>query len=269
MDLVNFKVGNKYITLSILDILLTERFASDLTDIPGDDKSFMGVKDYMGTPTPVFNLGIIMNGISTDERNQQLQAKFSQALRDYHEWQHTLEHLLADNKQDALTPLQLQLTFMTWRNGFTTKDDDLNNIVQRIDNYVVQLQKAVGDLLRHIHKPDAESFFTQHNTLLVNIDRLLKTASEHVSQRYKPIIVYTTTDGRSPYIGLLVDSVEDSISIQDEEIKSLSKVAESGYKLDPKTEKMLTGIVKTDDKYSLLLNPTAIFQPDELDLEAS
>ena len=57
MDLVNFRVGEKYIALNILDILVTERYQKDLTTIPTDDKSFLGVKDYVGTPTPVFDLG--------------------------------------------------------------------------------------------------------------------------------------------------------------------------------------------------------------------
>ncbi|MCJ8270401.1 MAG: chemotaxis protein CheW, partial [Psychrosphaera sp.] len=72
MDLVNFRVGEKYIALNILDILVTERYQEDLTTIPTEDKSFLGVKDYVGTPTPVFDLGLIMNNVVTQQINANL-----------------------------------------------------------------------------------------------------------------------------------------------------------------------------------------------------
>ena len=55
MDLINFRVGHKTISLKILDILLTERYENNLTSLPNENKSFIGVKDYMDTPTPIFS----------------------------------------------------------------------------------------------------------------------------------------------------------------------------------------------------------------------
>ena len=72
MDLINFRVGQKTISLKILDILLTERFEDNLTSLPNDNKSFIGVKDYMETPTPIFDLGIILNKQSTQDTNLSL-----------------------------------------------------------------------------------------------------------------------------------------------------------------------------------------------------
>jgi chemotaxis signal transduction protein len=83
MDLINFKVGYKTISLKILDILLTEQFNNNLTVLPNDNKSFLGVKDYMGIPTPVFDLGIILNGVSTERSNLD-------ALKQLKSWQKQL-----------------------------------------------------------------------------------------------------------------------------------------------------------------------------------
>ena len=46
MDLINFRVGQKTISLKILDILLTERYEGNLTSFPNGNPSFLGVKDY-------------------------------------------------------------------------------------------------------------------------------------------------------------------------------------------------------------------------------
>ncbi len=72
MDLINFRVGQKTISLKILDILLTERYENNLTSLPNENKSFIGVKDYMETPTPIFDLGIVLNNQSTNKTNAEL-----------------------------------------------------------------------------------------------------------------------------------------------------------------------------------------------------
>ncbi|TMO94170.1 chemotaxis protein, partial [Pseudoalteromonas sp. S3178] len=72
MDLINFRVGQKTISLKILDILLTERYEENLTDLPNDNPSFLGVKDYMGVPTPIFDLGLILNNQSSHDINRAL-----------------------------------------------------------------------------------------------------------------------------------------------------------------------------------------------------
>ncbi|KKN59710.1 hypothetical protein LCGC14_0539150 [marine sediment metagenome] len=84
MKLINFKVGCKTISLKILDILLTERFDNNLTTLPNNNKSFIGVKDYMETPTSVFDLGIILNANSTEQSNKH-------ALEQLRKWQESLE----------------------------------------------------------------------------------------------------------------------------------------------------------------------------------
>ncbi|MEL0649662.1 chemotaxis protein, partial [Pseudoalteromonas agarivorans] len=68
----------------MLDILLTERFNNDLTTLPNNNKSFIGDKDYMETPTPVFDLGNILNGNSTEQSNKH-------ALAQLRKWQESLE----------------------------------------------------------------------------------------------------------------------------------------------------------------------------------
>ena len=99
MDLVNFRVGEKYIALNILDILVTERYQQDLTTIPTEDTSFLGVKDYVGTPTPVFDLGVIMNNQVTEEANLALLELLRNGEREHDEWIIALEHSL---KNDTL-----------------------------------------------------------------------------------------------------------------------------------------------------------------------
>jgi chemotaxis signal transduction protein len=268
MDLVNFRVGEKYIALNILDILVTERYQEDLTTIPTDDNSFLGVKDYVGTPTPVFDLGMIMNNTVTQEVNLKLVDIFAKGEREHEQWLAALEDTLKNNTPFNMEKSSHKCQFGQWYDGFIVEDEDLSSLLKRFEEPHNRLHgladkliglKNSGQLEEALRQLDIERAGTY-----VQLKRLFDDAQTQITESYKPIIVYTTVDGRTPYIGLLVDSVEDSVNIDDSQIKSLSKIMETGFKLNEQTQKMLNGIVKIDNKYSLIIDSTAIFDKEEL-----
>jgi chemotaxis signal transduction protein len=267
MDLVNFRVGEKYIALNILDILVTERYQNDLTTIPTEDNSFLGVKDYVGTPTPVFDLGLIMNNSVTQELNLKLVEIFAKGERDHAQWLSALEESLKNDTPFILEKSNHKCQFGQWYDGFTVEDEDLSSLLKRFEEPHKRLHdladklfslKSSGQLPEALRVLEIERSGTY-----VQLKRLFEDAQTQIKESYKPIIVYTTMDGRTPYIGLLVDSVEDSVNINDSEIKSLSKIMETGFKLNQQTQKMLNGIVKIDNKYSLIIDSTAIFDKED------
>lgn len=68
----------------------------------------------------------------------------------------------------------------------------------------------------------------------------------------------------TPHVGLLVDKVEDNIEYRQEDIKPLDKLTEIGFDIDPQTRNMMHGLIKLADKHSVLIYPSAIFKPKEL-----
>ena len=266
MDLVNFKVGEKYIALNILDILVTERYQEDLTTIPTDDKSFLGVKDYVGTPTPVFDLGLIMNNVVTEQVNNNLVKRFADGDRECIEWFAALEKSIKTGISFDLETSATKTEFGKWYHNFTTEDEDLTSLLKRFDEPHKKLHTSADKLLGLIESDQLDEALRlleiARTTHLAQLKRLFTDAQVQVTESYKPIIVYTTTDGSTPYIGLLVDSVEDSVNINDDQIKSLGKIIETGFKLNEQTQQMLNGIVKINKKYSLIIDPTAIFKKE-------
>jgi len=266
MDLVNFRVGEKYIALNILDILVTERYQEDLTTIPTEDKSFLGVKDYVGTPTPVFDLGLIMNNVVTEQVNKELVGRFAKGEREHQQWFAALEASIKTGAAFNLEKSYQKCEFGSWYANLTVEDEELSSLLKRFDEphqklhaladklFTLRDSDQLDEALRLIEVERAGSF--------TQLQRLFEDAQVQVTESYKPIIVYTTVDGRTPYIGLLVDSVEDSVNINDDEIKSLSKIIETGFKLNEQTQQMLNGIVKINGKYSLIIDSTAIFEKD-------
>ncbi|MBB1294183.1 chemotaxis protein [Pseudoalteromonas sp. SR41-4] len=268
MDLINFRVGQKTISLKILDILLTERFEDNLTSLPNDNKSFIGVKDYMETPTPIFDLGIILNKQSTQATNLSLVDLFSEWEQKQHEWFFALENSINQNQPfNHNTDIQ-QSNFAKWYSSFKTENEDLKAIIERFKIPHARLYSRANKLIELVKKGNPKQALIdlniERNSNFMQLIRLFESAKEQIVLDYKPIIIFTTKDGRNPHIGLLVDKVEDNISYKKEDIKPLDKLTDVGFDIDPQTKNMMRGLIKLEHKHSVLIDPSAIFRPDHL-----
>ena len=269
MELINFKVGCKTISLKILDILLTERFDNNLTTLPNNNKSFIGVKDYMDTPTPVFDLGIILNNISTEQSN----AHVLKQLRIWQDkllnWFNTLHsNLLNSSASISNNDAELQ-DFVLFYKEFNTDNEDLKLTMSRLDEpFQSLLETAKAAIAAHNQSDDKHTSALLDKikrSSLIQLERLFESAKEQITLDYKPIIVFTTKDGLNPHVGLLVDKVEDNIDYKKEDIKPLDKLTEVGFDLDPQTKNMMRGLIKLSQKHSVLIDPSVIFKPTQLE----
>jgi chemotaxis signal transduction protein len=269
MELINFKVGCKTISLKILDILLTERFDNNLTTLPNNNNSFIGVKDYMDTPTPVFDLGIILNNISTEQSN----AHVLKQLRIWQDkllnWFNTLQsNLLNSSASISNNDAELQ-DFVLFYKEFNTDNEDLKLTMSRLDEpFQSLLETAKAAIAAHNRSDDKHTSALLDKikrSSLIQLERLFESAKEQITLDYKPIIVFTTKDGLNPHVGLLVDKVEDNVDYKKEDIKPLDKLTEVGFDLDPQTKNMMLGLIKLPQKHSVLIDPSVIFKPAQLE----
>ncbi|WP_024590549.1 MULTISPECIES: chemotaxis protein [unclassified Pseudoalteromonas] len=269
MELINFKVGCKTISLKILDILLTERFDNNLTTLPNNNKSFIGVKDYMDIPTPVFDLGIILNNISTEQSN----AHVLKQLRTWQEkllnWFNTLQsNLLNSSASISSNDAELQ-DFALFYKEFNTDNEDLKLTMSRLNEPFQSLLETVKEAISAHNQSDYKQVSALLEKIkrsnLIQLERLFESAKEQITLDYKPIIVFTTKDGLNPHVGLLVDKVEDNIDYKKEDIKPLDKLTEVGFDLDPQTKNMMRGLIKLSQKHSVLIDPSVIFKPTQLE----
>jgi chemotaxis signal transduction protein len=271
MELINFKVGCKTISLKILDILLTERFDNNLTTLPNNNKSFIGVKDYMDIPTPVFDLGIILNNISTEQSNKHILKQLRSWQDKQTSWFNTLErNLLTQSETLTINETELQ-DFIIFYQEFNTDNPDLKLTMSRFnepfESLLVQAKQAVTAHKQGEHKQVNNLLSKIKSSSIAQLERLFESAKEQITLDYKPIIVFTTKDGINPHVGLLVDKVEDSLDYKKEDIKPLDKLTDIGFDIDPQTKGMMRGLIKMAENHSVLIDPSVIFKPATLQEE--
>lgn len=264
MDFVNFRIGAKTISLKILDILLTERYDDNLTSLPNEHKAFLGVKDYMDIPTPVFDLGIMLNGVSTKQSNANLAHKLDQFITLNKTWFTALENAV-ENTQAMTNEYDDDIRqFVRWYQNMHAHDSDLKDILQRLSDSHQRLLEQAKLVRTATQEQGREILSYEKHHSFAHLNRLLETAKDQILYNYKPIIVFTTKDGLNPYIGLLIDRVEDSISVEQDDIKSLSELTSVGFNIDNETKHMMAGLIKLGDSHSVIIEPSAIFRPEHL-----
>mgnify|MGYP000253319650 FL=1 len=266
MEFINFQVGCKTISLKILDILLTERFDNNLTTLPNNNKSFIGVKDYMETPTPVFDLGVILNGSSTEQSNKKALNELRTWQASLNDWFSQFEKSIAQQSH-VITNDKTQLhNIAVFYKEFKTDNSDLKTIIEKLDEpfqaLVTATDRAVSTHNEQDYKQASKYLASIKRNSFMQLQRLFDAAKEQITLDYKPIIVFTTKDGLNPHIGLLVDKVEDNIDYKKEDIKPLDKLTDVGFDIDPQTKGMMRGLIKLAEKHSVLIDPSAIFRPD-------
>ncbi len=191
MELINFKVGCKTISLKILDILLTERFDNNLTTLPNNNKSFIGVKDYMDIPTPVFDLGIILNNISTEQSN----AHVLKQLRTWQEkllnWFNTLQSNLS-NSSASISSNDAELQdFVLFYKEFNTDNEDLKLTMSRLNEPFQSLLETVKEAISAHNQSDYKQVSALLEKIkrnsLIQLERLFESAKEQITLDFLPL----------------------------------------------------------------------------------
>ncbi|MER2492864.1 hypothetical protein [Catenovulum sediminis] len=238
MEVVNFRVGDQFVAFNILDILLTEKYMQDETPVPSQDPSFLGMKEFMGVATPIYDLGKAMNGTTTQEINQSLSMRVKNAINN-------IQQTLVDSDKSRLT---LNAELPELRNLHATHPE-IKELLQQAQQTLVEIEKI------KIEYDNQEATKQKIRKLLQQLGMVY----ELIEITHKPVTVYTTQDGHTPKTGFVVDEVSDSLQVRQDNIKPLENLEFHTGNIDPRVKNMLQGLLTHANKNSLLLKPEAFY----------
>ncbi|EWH11403.1 hypothetical protein DS2_04490 [Catenovulum agarivorans DS-2] len=224
MEVVNFRVGQRIVSFNILDILLTEKFANDQTQVPTKDISFLGVKNFMHNATPIYDLGAALNGETT----------------------------LSHNKAQLKYIHQAEEILQTERITDAVKLHKCNTVLAQIQSHNQEVGEVLNQLILSLQQ-NTKVDFQRLTQQLVMLEELIVSS-------HKPVTVYTTTNGQVANAGFVVDKVEDSMHIDGQNIQKLNDLEFHTGKIDPRVRNMLKGLISNEKTSSLLLDPAAFYQ---------
>ena len=262
MDFINFKVGQKMVAFKILDILQTEKHEGKLTGLPNNTNSFLGVRDYAQKPVPIFDLGIMLNGVSTGSTNQELIKLLADREQDHVNWLNELRNTIDEGTPFTKARDPHQCAFGKWYDSFHTDNEEFSELMKKFDAPHKQLHALADIVLDMLEQGEAdkakEAFHREERSTYASLIRLFGVAKDQLALDYKPIIVFTTRDGMTPDIGLLVDKVEDSVDVDERDIHPMDDLAHLGFNMQSQTTRLVRGLIHHNNKHSLIMEPRAI-----------
>ncbi|MCU4674918.1 CZB domain-containing protein [Catenovulum sp. 2E275] len=268
MEVVNFRVGNYLVAFNILEILLTEKFTNDQTSVPTEDSAFLGVKNFMGTPTPIYDLGLAMNKKSTQTQNTDLITLLNKKEEEHQVWFDALTQSI--NKNQTFTQARdinkCELT--QWLQSVKTQSEDLAELFSRFEPPHTRLHLIADKALTLLENKQQEQAIKlieqEKKTTFASLQRLFAITREQLELAYKPVTVYTTIDGLKPALGFVVDKVEDSLTVNNEQIKPLTDIVQYTGNIDHRVKSMIKGLLSGKKYNSLLLSSKAFIPTNSI-----
>jgi len=264
-EIINFKAGRFIISFEILNILMTEKYEENASEVPSGDKTLLGVINYQQVPTPIYDLGVILEGSTAKDRNQALINSLTAKEQEQIEWVNALKESIETGKPFTETQDLNQSPFGLWTSRFNTENEDLLHILKKFEEPQKVIHELAGKLISMAHSEQKEQALVDleraKNSTLASLTKLFSDAREVVEFSHKPVIVYTTIDGITPCLGFLVDSVDDAITISESDIKSFDNTSGIQFMGDLNLPKMISGLIIKDDINSLLIDPSMVKKP--------
>ena len=261
-EIINFRVGRYKISFEILNILMTEKYEGNATQVPSGDGTLLGVINYQKVPTPIYDLSMILEGVTAKDKMSDLVELLHAREKDHVDWINSLEESIETGSPFTKAKDPKQCTFGKWYESFESENDDLTHILKKFDEPHVQIHHLADPLLTQAQnegKEEALKTLSRHKQkTLGSLRGLFAAAREAVTSSYKPVIVYTTLDGSTPCLGFLVESVEDALTIEGSDIKSFSNDGAIQFMGDLNLPEMISGLITKNDVNSLLIDPKLV-----------
>jgi len=236
-----FMIGDTRFAIDISSILsITDDF-DKLERSSNHQNGFLGYLYYRNKPVNTFEISSLLG----HQSNRQLLTKtigaLQEAEQDHVKWEKSLEAALRSNTSFDLPRTASQCSFNTWLGSqMTTTDDTTRALLERFKGPHAEFH-ALADKLLKIKANDGEEaalkeLRSQKRGLINEAARLFKYAQEQLKSSVHPVVLYITRDGVTPWFALILDSMDDIVSYEDEQFTQLRDFefeSTSKYNNDP------------------------------------
>lgn len=261
-EIINFRAGRYKISFEILNILMTEKYEGNATQVPSGDGTLMGVINYQKVPTPIYDLTMILEGVTARQNMSELIDLLHRQEKEQISWIDALQDAVGTGTMFSKSKEPKQSEFGKWLSTFNSENDDLMHILKKFDTPLNNTYALADNILKMAELKGKEAALKelqqQRNTTFNALRKLFEAAREVISSSYKPVIVYTTLNGSTPCLGFLVESVDDALVIDESDIQSFANDGSIQFMGDLNLPNMISGLITKDDVNSLLIDPKLV-----------
>ncbi len=224
--MLTFMLGDTRFAIDISSILsITDDF-DKLERSSNHQDAFLGYLYYRNKPVNTFEISSLLGRQSNRQLLTNTIGALQEAENDHVKWVQALESALHGDGTFELPRSASQCSFDTWLGEQTgSADDTTRALLQRFKGPHAEFH-ALADKLLKIKNTDGDEaalkeLRSQKRGLINEAARLFKYAQEQLKSSVHPVVLYITRDGVTPWFALILDSMDDIVSYEEEQFTQL------------------------------------------------
>lgn len=247
-QIFTFFIEDMMFGLDVENVLMLGQNVNDIQQLPIEERGFCGVTKFQGTVVPVLDFAHRLDIASGMDIKAQLLTTLTDREKDHIEWMNALETSIKTGAAfvKALNPDEC--AFGKWYNKFETRDETLRELLEIFDEPHRKIHALAEELLglRDNDKVDEALERLQHEraTTLRRLRALFARARDQIQNGMRQVLLFVTTDGKTPCYALKIDDINDVINFSPDEFQS-SRAGALG--LIQKIEHVIEGIYTRDN----------------------
>jgi chemotaxis signal transduction protein len=246
-QIFTFFVEDMMFGVGIENVLMLGQDVNTIQRLPLEERGFCGITKLEGVIVPVLDFAHrigIPSGMDSKNELINLLTKFE---NDQIDWVLKLENAVkngANFMEQTQTNPQLS-EFGKWYSQLETRDETLKELVQEFIKPHEELYGLVRVLIQFENDVEGGLDFLQKEKQksLKRLRSLFSRAREQIHSGMRPVLLFLTTDGKTPRYALLIDDINDVLNFQPSDYQASNQ---GGMSLLGKIEQVINGIYTRD-----------------------
>ncbi len=223
-----FWIGNSLFAIDLRNVLSIEQEDAVIQPTPFEGPGAVGVIKHRGVPVRVFDLADFLGLTSSSEQMTALIETLSAREQDHIDWLDSLEHSIRSDAPFTKARDPHQCAFGKWYDAFESHDEELMEILARFDDPHKQIHSLADRLLGlkdagQMHKA-LEILDRERSTTLALLRRLFGRARAQIRERIKSVLLFITTDGKTPCLALRLNEIKDMVEFEPSALTVTSEI---------------------------------------------
>lgn len=228
IQVFSFWVEEVPYALRIEHVLTISQDMSRLRKVHGDVPGFIGLIDYQGSVVPVIDFAHMLGRRNSGENKEELISLLNAREKDHLEWIASLEHSLRTGELFTKERNPHRCAFGCWYDTYKPIDSTFASIFKDFDAPHKRIHALADELLELAQKEGREeaqaALAVERRTTLRILQRTFDFARETLRSSQHTVLLYVTSEGRTPRMALRIDDISDILTFEEKERVSIDKI---------------------------------------------
>jgi len=213
--LITFYIKDGLFGLDATQVLLIGHDTKAIKSLALEQQGLVGTIELETRTLPVIDVAHFMGLQSLTDENKGLLNQFKMVQQGYQDWVQELERKISRKEKITRSDLALYTNLLKWDTEVASRNSGLKQLAKALAKPKEALISTCERLITLTSQQEwkhAEASLEQQKQSLASIDNAFINAQGNLEANVKQALIYVTQDGRTPYLALLVEQMNDVLS---------------------------------------------------------